>query len=74
MACDRVRDHFAEAAIHIDDVGGDTGSQVGQHERGGIADIFNGDVAADRCRSSEGAQQLAKILDAAGRQRFDRAG
>ena len=42
------RHRVAEAAVDVDDLGGDAGGQVGQQEGGGVADVVDRHVAAQR--------------------------
>ncbi len=66
--------HLAEAAVDVDDLGTDASRQIRQQKRGGVADVVDRDVAADRRLSGELGLQLAEVLDARGGQRLDRAG
>jgi hypothetical protein len=56
--------HVREAAVDISDLAGNAASQVRQQEGGGIADVFDGHVAAQRSIGGDDAEQLAEILDA----------
>uniref|UniRef100_A0A182MQ53 Uncharacterized protein n=1 Tax=Anopheles culicifacies TaxID=139723 RepID=A0A182MQ53_9DIPT len=47
---------------------------VRQHERGDVADVIDGDVAAQRRLGLDELQDGREVLDAAGGQRLDRAG
>src|SRR5690606_13502447 len=63
-----------EATIHIQDLAGDAGGQVGAEEGTGGADFLDGDVAAQRGAGFVVGQHLAEALDAGGGQSADRAG
>ena len=54
----------AVAAVHIGDFAGDAGGEVGQQEGGGVADFFDGYVAAERVLVGDVFEQFAKIGDA----------
>ncbi|KAG1240482.1 hypothetical protein G6F68_017618 [Rhizopus microsporus] len=56
------------------DFAGDAGSQLRQHERGHVAHVVDGDVAAQRGLGFHELQDGREILDAAGSQRLDGAG
>src|SRR5690606_28425308 len=47
--------HGAVAGVDVGDFAGDAGRQVRAHEGGGVADVLDGDVAAQRRGGFEGA-------------------
>jgi len=51
----------AVTAVHIGDFAGDAGGEVGQQEGGGVADFFDGYVAAERVLVGDVFEQFAKI-------------
>src|SRR5690554_2039112 len=63
-----------EATVHIQDLAGDAGGQVGAEEGTGVADFLDGHVAAQRGAGFVVGQHLAEALDAGGGQGADRAG
>src|SRR3712207_8721259 len=63
-----------KAAIDIGDLAGDAVGQIREQESRGIADIFDGDVAAQRRVGLHEVEDLAEVLDAGRRQRLDRTG
>ncbi|SOZ98030.1 ABC transporter, periplasmic substrate-binding protein (fragment) [Cupriavidus taiwanensis] len=66
-------DHV-EAAVDIGDLTRHAAGQVRQQECGDVADLFDGDIAAQRRGLLEMAEQLAETLDAGSGQGLDRAG
>ena len=64
----------AVTAVHIGDFAGDTGSEVGAEEGGGVAHFFDGDAAFERRGFLETFEHFAEVLDAGGGQRANRAG
>src|SRR5690606_12455466 len=64
----------AVAAIDVGDFSGDARGQVRAQERGGVADVLDGDGAADRGIGLDVAEDLAEAADAGRGQGLDRAG
>jgi hypothetical protein len=64
----------AEAGVDVGDLGGDAGGQVGEQERGDVADVVDRHVAAQRRGALDHVEDLAEALDPGGRQRLDRPG
>src|SRR3546814_16057301 len=62
----------AEAGVHVGHLAGDAGRQVRAQEGRGIADVLDGDVAAQRRGGFEGGQHLAEVAHARGGERLDR--
>ena len=58
----------------MEDLAGDTASEVREQERGGVADVLDGDVAPQRRVLLDELQDLAEARDARGRERLDRPG
>src|SRR5690349_2691543 len=62
-----------EATVHVHDFTADAGRQVRAQEGAGVADFFDGDVAAQRSLRFVGGQHLAEVLDAGSGEGADRA-
>src|SRR5690606_20436573 len=60
--------------IDVGDFAGDARGQVRTQERGGVADVLDGDAAAQRRVLFEMAEHLAEVRDTGGRQGLDWAG
>src|SRR5690606_33376691 len=62
------------AAVDVGDFTGDARGEVRAQERGGIADVLDGDRAPDRGVGLDVAEDLAETADAGRGQGLDRAG
>lgn len=58
------RDHLRETAVDIGDLTGDAARQIRQQEGGGIAHVFQRDIAAQGRICFDEVEDLAEILDA----------
>ena len=58
--------------VDVGDLGGDAGGQVGEQERGDVADVVDRHVAAQRRVVLDDVEDLAEALDARSGQRLDR--
>src|SRR5690606_23340564 len=63
-----------EATVHVENLTGNTRSQVGGEECAGVTDFLDGHVAAQRGAGLVVGQHLAEALDARGGQGTDRTG
>src|SRR3989441_12832214 len=66
--------HVAEPGVYVEDFAGNRGSQVGQQECGGVADVLGGHVAAQRRMLLDELEDLAEAADARRGERLDRPG
>ena len=66
--------HRAESAIDVEDLAGDAVGEIRAQERGGIAHVFERDIAAQRRDFGDAAQHLAEAGDAGGGERLDGTG
>src|SRR5437879_9749364 len=62
------------AAVDVGDLAGDRARQLGEVERGDVADFVDGDVALQWRRALEAVQELGKAADARRCKRLDRSG
>ena len=63
-----------EATIDVGDFACDTGSEVGKHEGGYVADFFDRDITTQGSVLCDEVQQDIEVANAAGSDRFDRTG
>src|SRR3989442_3322898 len=73
-ACADPGHHVAEPGVDVEDLAGNRGSQVGKQERGGVADILGGHVAAQRGILLDELEDLPEAADARCGERLDRPG
>src|SRR5206468_1601843 len=66
--------HVAEPGVDVEDFAGNRGSQVGQQERGGVADVLGGHIAAQRRMLLDELEDPAEAADARRGERLDRPG
>src|SRR5437879_13518900 len=62
--------HVAEPGVDVEDFAGNRGSQVGPQERGGVADVLGGHIAAQRRMLLDQPEDLAQAPGARRRQRL----
>src|SRR3989441_7722944 len=66
--------HGAEPGVDVEDFAGNRGSEVGEQERGGVAGVLGGHIAAERRMLLDDLEDLAEAADARRGERLDRPG